>query len=381
VNLRPSLPNSPTLKKTPDAADRKTSPHPSLASAPARRLGRIALAKPLAAAGNGTPLRSMLTLLRAGAALGLGLATACDDASLSGGGQAIQIGPIAETDEESGVAPGETDQNATADVDQKFITAQVDGKSRTPEQRGAIDLAQQRPRVEIDFREGCLAQKADQYNVVLVLDASASQSDTDPTNLRIAGADLFVDRMAGFAARHPEIQVNAATVTFNFGAQVGSGWNRIVPPTAFAIEQEIGFMASALQPATHFIPALDAAAGLLQQRGASPMNRRQRNFVVFLTDGEPNLVGSPDGDLAGGETIPGIYGRVAQLTQAFGAAMIAVGSGMGLSFEGEQVLAGMAMPAQPIVSPSHVGRYIRVATPFDMMRLGDILFDAVSRCE
>ena len=216
----------------------------------------------------------------------------------------------------------------------------------------------------------CLAKTAGQYNIVMVYDASLSQTLTDPGQLRVSGSKQFVTAFAEFAEQNQGVTVNIATANFSVGSSFGShGWVKARQATLPNLLTDIDQVSPGLGLGTHYLDGLQAADKLFQQIAATP-DPKTRNFLIFLTDGEPN----------GPATVADINAQVATLVKTYGAAMLLVGTGTQVSLNADTVLKGMALPNPGTVSPTHIGQYFKVTSPQDMAGINNILVKAVAKC-
>jgi len=224
----------------------------------------------------------------------------------------------------------------------------------------------------IGTTQGNCLRKSSLYNIVMVFDVSGSQAQTDPTKLRVTGAKDFLNKLSAFADATPTSKFNISITGFantsTFGAH---GWKALNKSTLGDLTSDINTITAPLSVGTFYLTGLNAADKLLLQQNATAANNAVRNFVIFMTDGEPN----------GFATIAQINGAAADLANNRGAAMIMLGTGTGVSAKGEGILQNMALPKTGIVNGKHTGKYFRVATEAQMAKIGDILTGAVAGCE
>ena len=216
----------------------------------------------------------------------------------------------------------------------------------------------------------CLGTNAKLYNLVLSIDTSGSQAQTDPTNLRISGAKAFLQNLATFADANPNVTINVSDLAFSTNTAVGAhSWQQISSKTLATVDADIDAITATLQQGTYYLGALTAADQLFTTIKATP-DASQRNFVLFMTDGEPN----------GFETTQQIISSVQSLTTKYGVAMINLGTGTEVTQAGDQILMSMALPTTGTVAADHVGKFIAVSTQDQMATIGSILTAAVSGC-
>ena len=224
----------------------------------------------------------------------------------------------------------------------------------------------------IGTAQGNCLKKSSLYNIVMVFDVSGSQAQTDPTKLRVTGAKDFLNKLSAFADVTPTSKFNVSITGFARTATFGAnGWKALNKTTLGDLSSDINTITAPLSAGTFYLSGLHAADKLLLQQNATDSNKAARNFVIFMTDGEPN----------GRDTIAQINGAAADLANNRGAAMIMLGTGTGVSAKGEGILQNMALPKTGIVNAQHTGKYFRVATEAQMAKIGDILTGAVAGCE
>lgn len=233
-----------------------------------------------------------------------------------------------------------------------------------------------------DQIQQCLAKKAGQYNIILIFDNSGSQRITDPTFVRRDGALNFIDQMAAFTAKYPHVKVYIDVLSFNTRSiRAAQGWTLIGNGSTDAIKNMIRTATANPEGGTAYSPVLKDAAAYFKQIGALPNAAQQRNFVVFLTDGLPNILDPVQRIFAMGiETAADIPKAVNDLVQTYGAAIIAGATGNDIPAQGEQTVASMALPKTGIKFPDHTGLYFRARTP-DELKAGWVnIFSKIGTC-
>ncbi len=231
----------------------------------------------------------------------------------------------------------------------------------------------------------CLAKKADDYNILLIFDTSASQEQTDPGNVRREGATAFVDRFNAYVQTNNKARVFMAVLSFNDASIRGAqGWTRLTGSNADAVKSDINSATATPQGGTAYSPVLKDAAQFYRQINAATDKDRVRNYVVFLTDGLPNAAegagfGFPGfpGDV---ETMADIPPAVDNLVKNYGVAMIAIASGPGIPPEGESVVQSLAQPKVGLKNKNHVGIYRRAQTADDLKAVFDQLLNDIGTC-
>ncbi len=218
----------------------------------------------------------------------------------------------------------------------------------------------------------CLVKKAELYNIVLVFDTSGSQLKTDPTKLRITGAKDFVTKLTAFADANPTVTINVSTAGFARRSTPGAhGWQKLAKATLATVTGDIDTLNAGIGIGTNFVAGLEEADKLLVAKGAATKETKQRNFIVFMTDGEPNAGGG----------VNDIVSETTAITKNRGVAMIMLGTGTGVGDEGTGVLKQMALPNPGIVNAKHIGQFFAVTTPSEMANISTILSKSVAACE
>lgn len=211
----------------------------------------------------------------------------------------------------------------------------------------------------------CLLKKANNYNFVLVFDNSGSQLKTDPAYVRRDASKQFIDKFNQLVARKPDTVVHVATVTFATTATEGY-WNRLDGKSTAAVTAAIDAATTAPTGNTNYSPAFSKAAGLLGTLGAAATDPHAKNYVVFMTDGEPTDRGKYS-----------VSAIESSIVKAYGSAIIAIAAGTSISPAGEQVVKELALP----LSGDPVGKYYRAATPGDLKDAWNSLFRDLGSCK
>lgn len=229
----------------------------------------------------------------------------------------------------------------------------------------------------------CLSAKADNYNVLLVFDNSGSQNKTDPTYVRRDGALSFIDKFYDYAKKNPKAAVNIGTLAFNNASmRPGNGWLRLRTDDLMnQIKGEIQTATSNPDGATAYSPVLRDGVEFFKTIDTA-VEGRSRNYVVFLTDGQPNAAEFPAGSPMLVETMTDISDVVTDLTSNYGVAFIAVASGSGLSVEGEQIVQSyLAKPDIGVVAKDHIGMYRRAHDAAELKQVMDSLIADIGSCD
>ncbi len=219
---------------------------------------------------------------------------------------------------------------------------------------------------------GCVRDGVEDINVVLVLDNSGSQDDTDPTGVRRLASLDFAAKLDSVAKSNPKLKVSVSTISFARSVEFTSNrWVKLGDATGLArVNADINQATGPTRNGTYYAPALRSAAQLLGEIGTDSGKKAHRNFVLFMTDGKPN----------GAEQSAERQTELGQLTGRFDAAIIGVASGTGI--DGDQVpeVEALAKPVSNPLKPKHIGQYIRARSADDVTRAFQQAFDRISNC-
>lgn len=253
--------------------------------------------------------------------------------------------------------------------------------------------------------DGSFCKETDQWNITLVFDDSGSQSSTDPGQppLRQLGAQKFIQTFADFLVSHPLKKVNISVVKFASDAEtltkdgifnLNKGWYDLMTDNRTKIDQAIVTATSNPEGGTRYSPAFNEAIDLMSKIGASVDKETHRNFVVFLTDGAPNLTGLMPPDYpAPTETEEDIHVPVTTLVNNYGVATIIIATGPRLGDDhlyggqggisdtkAEQIAQSLALPLLGVKNPTHIGKYRRASTAAEAEASWDNLFNDIVIC-
>jgi hypothetical protein len=309
------------------------------------------------------------------------------------------VGACANTDFSSSSKGGgkkgdDGDKSDDATVDQALGQTGESGPSGTGSGGVGTDLAASGGTAQVDQ---CLTKKADDYNFVLIFDNSGSQMQTDPASVRRDGAILFAEQFQDYVRRNPQARVRIAVISFNTESIRGQrGWIGLTGSNQADVQAEITQATSSPNGGTAYSPALkDAAAYFELVKTMGAMTERARNYVVFLTDGEPNAAGManfPGGAFPGGfpgglpgglgaEQMSDIPAAVNVLVNSYRVAMVTIAAGTGISAEGEQITQSMAEPKVGIAAPDHIGMYRRAASAEELRTVWQGLLGLIGDCQ
>lgn len=249
-------------------------------------------------------------------------------------------------------------------------------------------LGQELGGLEVDT---CLTKKADNYNLVIILDNSGSQLQNDPQNVRGQGASLFVDQFAEYAKKFPKASVNMAVLSFNTqNKRMPNGWVKLSADGASRVKSDIAQASAQPGGGTAYSPSLKDASALFSELGGASSGDRVRNYVIFLTDGLPNAMAgagiNPNIFFPGGlgglgpmgaEKMEDIPAAVDVLVNNHRAAVISIASGRTIPAEGEHVCQSLAKPT----AGSHAGKYYRASNADDLKNVWEKLLAEIGKCE
>ncbi len=231
----------------------------------------------------------------------------------------------------------------------------------------------------------CLSKKASEYNIAIVIDASGSQLQTDPNFLREKASLNFAIEMARFARIHPTISIELGIVGFSDTSIVGTNGPQDVGKNGTdKLSADITQVARNPKGNTNFEAGLRVGETALGLMGAKKGVTTQRNFLVFLTDGDPNRSDTVTTSQANDNPLlitQAINTKVQGIVNNYDAAMITVASGAQIQQKGIDVVQGMALPKVGTISPEHVGKYIRADTDKALEELSKLLGAIVSDCK
>lgn len=302
------------------------------------------------------------------------LGQACTQSNFTGSGAAKKASADAKKDDGGDDTDGKTPDGK--DTDGKDVDGKdVDDKGKTDsetDESGNGGLGEE---------EDCLARRAEFYNLMLVFDRSGSQKETDPTLVRRDGAIAFVDHVYEFIQKNPKVKAYVSSLAFNSESVRGSnGWQRLKDTSLQVVKTDINTATSNPDGDTAYSPVLKDAANFFEQINKTTNADRTRNYLVFLTDGQPSAAESPLG-IGKYETLGAINSAVDNLVKNYGVAMIAIASGQSISPQGEQIVQSMALPTTGIKDKNHVGIYRRARTADELRSVFDQLLTDINTCK
>jgi hypothetical protein len=243
------------------------------------------------------------------------------------------------------------------------------GKNISPKKEEAAAVASPTPSTDasIGTQSACANRPAQFYNFILVFDASRSQIRTDPTNVRGTSALTFAQRIAELARQEQNLQAFMTVIRFSVHAEASPrGWIAVKPERMADISNDIRLATANPDGNTAYTPALIIARQLL---AAAPGSKgRTRNYVVFLTDGEPS------------DSTGQILAAVNDIL-SLGAAIIGVAAGQSISAEGQQKVQSMSrIPPTFAAGNRTLNPYKRVTQPDELNTMWSEIFDDAFSC-
>jgi uncharacterized protein YegL len=219
----------------------------------------------------------------------------------------------------------------------------------------------------------CLKKKAFNYNVVIVLDNSLSQKSTDPNRVRRNVSRDFVARFNKLVQRKPDTLVNISVLQFSGASKRATpSWIRmdgkdevtVVSEPIDNLRKAIDLATEKESGGTNFGPAFKEAAALLGELGPSRLEASTKNYVLFMTDGEPT------DSYKVSDISASIFGQ-------HNAAILAIASGSGIKAGGEKKVEELAIPTEG----AHKGGYYRADTPEALKDAWEKLFVDLVACK
>ena len=228
---------------------------------------------------------------------------------------------------------------------------------------------------QIGDNNGTAACKPDttpnSYNIMFIFDKTGSQLVTDPTNVRRSGALSFLSQFNNYVGKFPAAQVYMSVLAFNTQSiHSTNGWMLLNSINSSVIQQEIITATSNPNGATSFSPVLQDAANYFKQVNGLQNAQNGRNYVVFLTDGDPNA-----------DTPQAIKDAVDNLVNNYGVAIIAVATGPQVTAGGAQMVQSLALPTAASKFPDHLGRYYRASDATTLDQTWNNLFGSLGGCK
>ena len=217
----------------------------------------------------------------------------------------------------------------------------------------------------------CLKKRSMNYNIVVVLDNSSSQKNTDPKRVRRDVSRSFVERFNNLVARKPDTVARIAIIGFAAKATTSPSWIQLDGKSDTTLSDEpidrlltdIDTETSNQTVGTSYKAAFEAAGNQLSSLGTDRFQTDTRNYVLFMTDGRPTEDYTPDS----------IQKNIVTPNKA---AVIAIASGKSISTDDESVVKARALP----LTGDPKGAYYRAATPEALKDAWDKIFVDLGGC-
>lgn len=230
------------------------------------------------------------------------------------------------------------------------------------------------------INNACFAKKAREYNIVIAIDASLSQRLNDPRNLRGQAVVKLASNLSSFARQNGNQTVKMAIIGFARDAQEGpNGITNLTTDSSAKITQDLITISSMAGVGTNYDAALIQSKLLFDRMGAGQKSQNQRNFLVFISDGEPNR-GADGPSLNTSALLSSINRQVTSLIDTFDVALITVATGSDIGENGLNIIKSMAKPTEQRVHPDHKGHYLRVEDDAGLSALDNRIGQAISGC-
>jgi uncharacterized protein YegL len=202
----------------------------------------------------------------------------------------------------------------------------------------------------------CVSAGSGRMHTVLIFDNSGSQSGDDLASMR-TGATGLANRVATEAAKAGAPVMSMSVVRFSSDAVIGAnGWVKSTDAAFLSkITADINAATADDGGGTEYHTAFAKAQELYAQIDSTAATKTDRNFVVFLTDGDP------DDDL---DALP----TAQSLVQDKGVAVIAIATGAS-GGDAVATLKQFALPAAGVVAPDHVGRQLLAETQAEIEQI------------
>lgn len=219
----------------------------------------------------------------------------------------------------------------------------------------------------------CLLDKAEHYRILLVMDSSGSTGKTDPTNIRRQAALQLTAQFTDYVTANPTASVDLAIIDFSETARIGaSGWVRLTQASKPKLEQDITTATETPGKGTFFDQGVGAAADLFSNSSPVDASKRQRNFMLFLSDGQANGPKNQISDIAP---------VVTELAKKPGVAVFSILIGTKPDNKAADMMQALALPVQGIVAPDHVGSYFYAPNAETIKNAFQSFFRYVANCK
>lgn len=233
----------------------------------------------------------------------------------------------------------------------------------------------------------CLLKKGDNFRILFTLDNSGSTEHSDPSNVRRTAALRLVEQFTDFVKANPAAKFSVASLGFSSTTQPGShGWMKLNEASQSDIDADITSATTNPGMGTHFDKAFVAADPMFESDGASASEKKQRTYMILLSDGKAN------GD---NDAQPNLVSLLTQMAERRGVAvysiLISSGDGAGSVFGGggfnspndanpQVLMPALAVPKTGIVGPDHVGTFVEAGSPEAIDKAFDGFFKLLTGC-
>ena len=200
-------------------------------------------------------------------------------------------------------------------------------------------------------------------NIVMVFDNSQSQTTQDLISMR-QGATQMVQNLAQYSSAAGEFKVNVASVSFNtISVIAGNGWVEINAGGGMATAiADIEASTTVRARSTIYSQALNRVQELYSSKVTSGQTQEfVRNYVVFLSDGEPSTRDRPN-----------IMPLTSQIADQHAAAFVTIGTG-GTDFISLKQMASVRGVSFP---DGHQSVFRHAAAQSDVARVFDEVFQS-----
>lgn len=274
----------------------------------------------------------------------------CNETSLNGTSGTSKTRPKGNQD---GIGKTDPVDDPEEDVDDGVEKDSKD-EQETDTDAGSKETEEpEEPVLELEDAEKCRTKKEGRVNVVMIFDNSGSQNDSDLRSMR-AGATALANTVSAEAKKEKAPLMALSVVKFSSNAAIGpNAWVETSDASFDSkITGDINWATADDGGDTYYAKAFAKAQELLGQRSTSASEKYHRNFIVFLTDGEPENNSDRTQALA----------TATELVNTKGVALFPVGTGDGLDGDALSTLQQFALPKTGEVSPEHKGQLLQAET-------------------
>ncbi|MEZ4743142.1 MAG: VWA domain-containing protein [Bdellovibrionota bacterium] len=215
--------------------------------------------------------------------------------------------------------------------------------------------------------------------VNVIFDNSGSQLWNDPTNIRGNSAKLFLSRLSEVKSKIPSANFYVSNIQFSSDAVPGSlGWSQVDTGSLSSLYQEVEDLTQNPGGGTIYSKALELSHQHFSQ--LSPWSDTERNYVVFMTDGQPNVQEIYTA-FNRGENLENVEKSVNALLDDHNVAIFGVATGESLPVWAEDLVEKMSLPKNNSKTKDHIGHYVRAKNDMDFRIVWDDIFEEISKCK